>query len=146
MYRPLRHVALAAALLGAITSTGCQLVSGTPSSLVGPTWQWTASQETAPARQTVTPDPENYTIAFLNDGTLNVKADCNSVAGTYAVGIPLDLTITLGPSTLAACGDESLDVVYLDLLSRVASYSTTSGQLNLDLADGAGAMQFRAAP
>ena len=123
---------------------GCQPGAST-SSLAGPIWEWTASQETSPAHQSVTPDPENYTIKFGTDGTVAIKADCNNVAGTYVATPPLDLTITLGPSTLVACGDDSLGSTFLTLLSSVASYSTTSGQLNLDLANDAGAMQFRAA-
>ena len=139
----------AVALLALLVAAACQASpggSGTPSTdLAGPTWQWTASQETTPARQSVTPDPENYTIRFATDGTVAIKADCNNVSGTYTVGVPLDLTITLGPSTLAACGEDSLGAIYLDMLTKVASYSTANGQLNLEFADGAGAMQFRAA-
>lgn len=133
-----RRLALIA-VVGAVAVAGCQ----TGDSLAGPTWQWTAVQETNPTRQAVTPDPENYTIEFLTDGTVKVKADCNSLSGTYTVGVPLDLTINLATTTMAACGDASLDGMYLEFLGRVASYSTGGGELKLDLADDAGAMQFK---
>lgn len=129
------------ALVAAVAVAGCQ--SG--DSLAGPTWQWTALQETNPAGQAVTPDPANYTIEFLTDGTVNVKADCNSLSGTYTVGVPLDLTIDLATTTMAACGDPSLDAIFLESLGRVVSYSTGGGELKLDLADDAGAMQFKTA-
>jgi heat shock protein HslJ len=126
------------ALVATFVVAGCQ--SG--GSLAGPTWQWTALEETNAAGQQVTSDPATYTIEFLTDGTVSVKADCNSMTGTYTVGIPLDLTIDLAAQTLAACGDPSLDRVYLENLSRISSYSTDGGELRLFFADDVGAMQF----
>jgi heat shock protein HslJ len=127
------------ALVATVVVAGCQ--SG--DSLAGPIWQWTALEETNPAGQPVTPDPATYTIEFLTDGTVIVKADCNSLSGTYTVGLPLDLTIDLAAPTLAACGDPSLDRVYLENLSRISSYSTDGGALRLFFADDVGAMRFR---
>ena len=127
------------ALVATVVVAGCQ--SG--DSLAGPTWQWTALEETNTAGQPVTPDPATYTIEFLTDGTVNVKADCNSLSGTYTVGIPLDLTINLAATTMASCGDPSLDGMYLEFLSRISSYSTDNGELRLFFADDVGAMQFR---
>ena len=119
------------ALLGALVIAGCQASD----SLAGPTWQWTG--------QTAGQDPTSYTIEFRMDGTVEVTADCNSVTGTYTVGVPLDLTIDVATPELAACGDQSLHSVYLENLSRVTSYSTGGGVLSLDFGDEAGAMQFR---
>lgn len=127
------------ALVAAVALAGCQ----TGDSLAGPTWQWTAQQVTNAAGQPVTPDPASYTIEFLSDGTVNVKADCNSLSGTYTVGVPLDLTINLATTTMASCGDLSLDGMYLELLGRISTYSTNSGELRLFFADDVEAMQFR---
>jgi heat shock protein HslJ len=110
--------------------------------LAGQAWHWTALQQSNPANETITPDSERYTIEFLTDGTVHVQADCNSLSGTYTVGVPLDLTINRATTTMAACDDPSLDAMYLESLGRVASYSTDNGVLNLDLADDGGAMQF----
>ena len=118
------------ALLGALAIAGCQ--SG--DSLAGPTWQW-AAQPAAVA-------PDSYTIEFRTDGTVEIGADCNDVTGTYAVGVPLDLTIDVASPEQAACGDQSLDAEFLGNLSRVSSYSTDGGVLSLYFADEAGAMQF----
>ncbi len=128
----------AIALAGALAVAGCQ--SG--DSLAGPTWQWASEEETNPAGQSVVPDPASYTIEFLTDGTVNVKADCNDLTGTYTVGVPLDLTIDLASSPVADCGDSSLDRVYLDYLSRISTYSTGGGELILFFADDVEAMRF----
>jgi heat shock protein HslJ len=97
------------------------------------------------AGQPVTPEPGRYTIEFLTDGTVNVTADCNDLTGTYTIGVPLDLTINLTASTLAVCGDRSLDRTYLEDLARISSYSTESGELRLHIADDDGAMRFSTA-
>ena len=127
------------ALVAAVAVAGCQ----TGDSLAGSTWQWTAQEGINSAGQPVTPDPANYTIEFLTDGTVNVKADCYSLSGTYTVGVPLDLTINLATPTPGACGDLSLDSVFLEYLGRISSYSTGSGELKLFFADDVGAMPFR---
>ena len=88
------------------------------------------------------PNPENYTIIFNTDGTLSGKADCNVFGGTYAQ--ESGFTITLGPSTMAYCGDESLDAVYLQLLSSVAAGGPDgAGNLALETAGGAQRMLFK---
>jgi heat shock protein HslJ len=124
-------VAASIALLISLAIAGCQ--SG--DSLAGPTWQWTAQSG----------NPESYTIEFRTDGTVEVSADCNTVSGTYTVGVPLDLTIDVPSADLAACGDPSLDGTYFEDLGRVSSYSTDGGGLRLYFDDEAGAMQFRSA-
>jgi heat shock protein HslJ len=116
----------------------CQSSSG--SGLTGKTWQWTGSTTTVPASQSVVPDPENYTITFNTDGTFAAKVDCNQVAGDYTTS-GSDLTISPGPSTLAACPEGSLDALYLDGLDRAASYSISGTDLTITL-DDEGTMQF----
>jgi heat shock protein HslJ len=119
----------------------CQSSSG--SGLTGKTWQWTGSTTTVPASQSVVPDPENYTITFNTDGTFAAKVDCNQVAGDYTTS-GSDLTITPGPSTLAACPEGSLDAVYLDGLGRAKTFSISGTDLTITL-DDEGTMQFVAA-
>jgi heat shock protein HslJ len=122
----------------ALAVAGCQGAE----SLAGPTWQWTAEQETNSAGQPVIADPTAYTIEFLTNGTVNVRADCNMLTGTYSVGVPLDLTIAVATPTNTACGETSHDRVYLEYLSRVSSYSTHNGELKLFFADEVGGMTF----
>jgi hypothetical protein len=63
-------------------------------------WQWSDLVETMPASQSVVPDPQNYTLTFLPDGTVSIKADCNMLGGTYTLDGG-SLAIQLGPSTMA---------------------------------------------
>lgn len=104
-------------------------------------WQWSAVVETEPASQSVVPHPENYTLRLSGDGSLSIKADCNMVSGSYSLDGGA-LTLELGPSTLAFCGEESLDQHYVGFLSNVESYVIENGQLVLELKEGAGQMTF----
>ena len=51
-------------------------------SITGIVWQWTTV--TDQGKTTTVPNPENYTIIFNTDGTLNGKADCNTFNGVYS--------------------------------------------------------------
>jgi len=104
-------------------------------------WQWREMVETEPASQSLVLHPENYTLRLLSDGSLNIKADCNMVGGSYTLESG-GLTLELGPTTLAYCGEESLDHLFLGFLSSVERYVVENGQLVLELKDGAGRMTF----
>lgn len=99
-------------------------------SILDVTWQWKEVVETEPASQSVVPDPENYTLTLREDGSAEIKADCNQVGATYTQQGSA-LIITLGPSTMAACGEDSLDQQYLAFLDRVNSFGMLSGDLQL---------------
>lgn len=133
--RPLFTIAALAALFAL---AGCQVGD----SLAGPTWQWTAVQHNPPI-EAVAPVPQDYTIEFLTDGTVNIKADCTKLTGTYIIGVPVDVSIHVPTTATAACGDASLDTIFLESLGRVASYATGGGALQLEFADDAGTMQFQ---
>ena len=105
-------------------------------------WQWISLVETQPAFQGLIPDSENYTITFLDDENVSLKADCNMVLATYTVS-GSSMTIQTGPSTLAFCGEDSQDVFYLGLIDQVVSYELVQGRLELGLADDAGTMGFQ---
>jgi heat shock protein HslJ len=108
----------------------------------GIVWQWTSvTNQTAKETQTV-PNPESYTIIFNADGTLNGKADCNSFTGTYSQ--QNGLIIKLGASTMAFCGEASLDQQYLQLLGNiVAGGPDGAGGLALETAGGEQRMMFK---
>ena len=100
-------------------------------------WQWADLVETSPAAQSVVPNPENYTVTLLSDGRASLKADCNQVQVTYTLdGNNLTFNM-LGPSTLAFCGEESLDTQFLGLLSSVNSWAMDGDRLNMMTSDGA---------
>ena len=105
-------------------------------------WQWAALTETEPAGQSVVPDPQNYVLVLNADGSASIKADCNMVQWTYTLeGDSLTFN-TLGPSTLAYCGDESSDQLYLQKLGMGGAVSLDGDRLVLDLNEDAGRMVF----
>ena len=113
-------------------------------SITGIVWQWTSVTDRSNGNETTTivPSPENYTIVFNSDGTLEGKADCNSFSGTYSQ--ENGFTITLGPSTMAYCGDTSMDTQYLQLLGSVAAGGPDGkGSLALESAGGVQRMMFQ---
>jgi heat shock protein HslJ len=90
-----------------------------PNSITDIVWEWESVTDRPTSETTTVPDPENYTLTFKDDGTFSGQADCNQISGTYSQDAGFSLT--LGPSTMAFCGEESLDVQYLDLLNGVAA-------------------------
>lgn len=52
--------------------------------LIGTVWQWKYSRYNNDT-QTVPAEPRKYTVQFLDEGKLNVKADCNLKGGTYSI-------------------------------------------------------------
>jgi heat shock protein HslJ len=119
--------------------------SSTPTStdsVQGIVWQWTSLTNKPTGETTTIDNPENYTITFNADDTLNGKADCNNFTGTYSQ--ESGFSITLGATTMAFCGEESLDQQYLTLLSSVvAGGPDGAGGLALENAGGEQRMLFQ---
>lgn len=94
----------------------------------------------------LTADPAaNYTIDFMEDGQVSVQADCNRAIGEYTDNSPA-LSISLGPTTLAACSPDSIDGAYLQALNNASLYFFEGDQLYIDLTYDSGTMEFVAAP
>ena len=111
-------------------------------SITGIVWQWTSLTNQTTKETTTISNPENYTITFNTDGTLNGLADCNTFTGTYSQ--ENGFTITLGASTKAFCGEASLDQQYLTLLgSVVAGGPDGAGGFALETAGGEQRMEFK---
>ncbi len=125
----------------AIALAACGGQSEEAPSIEGTTWKWVEYQDTADENNITVSTPANYTLT-LNDGTANIKADCNEVSWTYELeGSNLKFN-TLGASTMAFCGEDSLDTVYLDRLGNTATYVLSDGKLLLNLQADAGNMVF----
>ena len=104
-------------------------------------WQWESVTDQPTGETTTVTDPENYTLIFRDDGTFSGQADCNNISGTYTN--EGGFILTLGPSTMAACGEDSLDQQYLDLLnSVVAGGPDGAGGFALEWAGGEKRMEF----
>lgn len=111
--------------------------------LTAAVWQWVSFAD--PNGTTDVPDPTRYTIQFAADGQASIQADCNQVIATYTVGEDGALSIVLGPSTMAACGPESLDQIFLAALPGVTTAYSLEGDpdLYLSLAAEAGTLRFQ---
>jgi heat shock protein HslJ len=110
--------------------------------LIGPVWRW---QQTLmnDGRGLIPDNPGNYTVHFMADGNVAVQADCNQVLGDYIVD-GSSLSVTLGPSTLAACPEGSLAGPFVTNLGAASTYYFQDGMLFIDLLMASGTMQFEA--
>jgi heat shock protein HslJ len=103
-------------------------------------WEWVST--TDPAQGTVAVnDPSRYVILFNDDGTVAIQADCNNVGASYTTD-GSNISITTGPSTMAACPSDSLDSQFLAQLTSAAIYFIEGGNLYLDLPADSGTMRF----
>lgn len=119
---------------------GEELLRYEASDLIGYVWVWVEFLEN---NDTITrPNmPANYTIEFMPDGQVAVQADCNRALGTYTLN-GSQIAIELGPTTLAACPEDSLSDEYLSLLSDAVIYFREGEFLYLDIMMDAGTMKF----
>lgn len=123
-----------------LNEAGQEVLNYKASDLVGYVWAWVEFVEN---NDTVThPNmPANYTLEFMPDGQVAVQADCNRANGTYTVtGSQID--IELGPTTLAACPEDSLSDEYLRLLDDAVIYFREGDFLYLDIMMDVGTMKF----
>jgi heat shock protein HslJ len=105
-------------------------------------WLWDSVTDNSTGQTTGVPKPDQYTISFNTNGTVNGLADCNTFTGTYSQASGLAIKVT--SMTRAACPDGSLDQQYIDLLTNVASGGPDgAGNLALETAGGAQRMLFQ---
>jgi heat shock protein HslJ len=135
-----RWAAVASAVVLVLLAACTEGTSG----LVGPTWRWTNLTENAPLAHSDVADPDRYTLTLADDGSFQVRADCNTVAGTYVTDGD-EITLSLGPSTLVACPEDSQADQFVGLLHTVSTFGVEGDELALHLADRAGTMRFEAA-
>jgi heat shock protein HslJ len=153
MIRPIRFVAVAAlvvALAGCATMRDpapWMLVTGPTAEHAGEPvvlWLWQDTLMNDGARR-VPRSPQNYTIRFVGEGRVEVRADCSRGAGRYRAHA--DGAILIGDFTTprAACPTGSLDAEFLRDLENARRYSfSDSGELWLGLGRDSGSMRFRA--
>ena len=117
-----------------------------PAAAVGDTaltaqaWQWVSFLDQVEGEINIT-DPQNYTVAFQTDGSVQVKADCNNASGTYAANAG-NMSIVLGATTMVACAPESRGNDFLNYLGGAALYHIENGRLSIDLIADSGTMTF----
>ncbi|MEY3297873.1 MAG: hypothetical protein RLZZ597_1133 [Cyanobacteriota bacterium] len=108
--------------------------------LVGTVWELQQIQMNDGA-QFVADPPQNYTVEFTDGGEVFIQADCNRAAGAFTLEGGM-LSITLGPTTTAACPDGSIDTQFLSSLSNANLVFFEGDDMFIDLAYDSGTMQF----
>lgn len=102
------------------------------SEITGTVWQWVQTRYNDD-RKAVPAEPKSYTVEFREDGTLNVKADCNQKGGTYSTfEEEKRLSIEITHATMAACPEGSLEDEFVRALSAAAIYFIKDGDLYID--------------
>lgn len=109
-------------LEAAFEALGKEAARLTSKNLPGTSWELLLIQD-AVTKSNVD-DPTAYVVTFNEAGRMTIQADCNLVNADYMIGDAGALTITVGPSTLAACPEGSLSEKFLQLLSEVVSFQT----------------------
>lgn len=107
--------------------------------LTGITWEWVAT--TTPVEEIVVEVPGTYTILFNEDGTANVKADCNNIIADYTTD-GSSISIVLGPTTQVACANPERDTQFTNGLTNAAIYFFEGGELYMDMFADGGTMRF----
>lgn len=129
---------------GILTFTPPQAVRAMPLSarstpLAGPVWNLT--EMIYPGYQIGLTEMGRYTLLFDPGGGVAVRADCNISVGSYSQTGD-ELTLALGPTTLAACPPNSLADEFLRALSGSAFYTLEEGRLSLQLQDQGSMLVF----
>jgi heat shock protein HslJ len=130
-------VLLAAASLLPTYSAGAQdIPSEAPAPAIPPIpWQLTAF-----SGADASIEPGLYTVHFLPDGTVNIRADCNWVAGFWSgANGALDVSVTM--TTVAECPAGSLEEPFVQALDVATSY-TFADNMTLIITGPAGEMRF----
>jgi len=95
----------------------------------------------------VTPDDKTkYTVAFTNDGNLNVRFDCNRGRGTWILNGPNE--VRFGPLALTRvmCPPGSMHDHLVKQWPQVRSYSLKGGRLFLSLRADSGTYELERVP
>lgn len=131
------------ALLGATACVAPSSGPGVPP-LPGTVWELQQIQFNDGTLLTATP-PENYTAEFAEDGQVFVRADCNRAVGQFTEASDGRLSISMGPTTLAACPEGSIGPQFLQALNDSNSFFFQDDDLFVELKFDSGTMQFSGA-
>ena len=105
-------------------------------------WQWISFID---SEATFDVDiPATYTLAFGEDGIVEIVADCNTAIASYRV-VSTDagnLSMDVAPRSTDNCSSDSRSEQFLTLLAAAAEYAYVDGQLHIDLMADGGTMVF----
>ena len=129
----------------AVPATGTRQpqISEPVSILAGTSWRLVHFQSSDDAIGTIVPpNVQNYTLQFMNDGTLAMRLDCNRASSKWQARPSSagggSLSISPGTMTRAMCGPGAIDVRLAQDVARVRSYTLRDGRLSLALEADAG--------
>ncbi len=135
---------VAAALLGAAACVAPSSEPGVPP-LTGSVWELQQIQMSDGTLLSADP-PEHYTAEFSEDGQVFIRADCNRAIGQFTATADGQVSIDIGPTTLAACPESSIGTQFLQALDNASLYFFDNDDLFIDLQLDSGTMQFSSAP
>jgi heat shock protein HslJ len=110
------------------------------SSLTDAIWRWQGTVYNNDT-ESVSADPDRFTLTLQSDGKVSIRADCNRGGGTYILD-EKKLSITITHTTRAACPPGSLEKPYIRDLNGVAGWFFKEGDLYLDIKFDTGTMKF----
>jgi para-nitrobenzyl esterase len=136
----MRPLVLAVLLLSA-----CAPLAPPADPLPGTTWQLVRFQG-GDGTVLVPDDRAKYTVAFMSDGTVSVRFDCNRGRGGWSS--PQKNALTFGPMALtrAMCPPGSLHDHMVRQWPYVRSYVLKDGRLYLSLMADGGTFEFEPVP
>jgi heat shock protein HslJ len=123
-------------VLGSADSGGS--AAGGPN-IIGVLWRWKGLSGATGVSEVGNPD--SYTVEFMPDGNVAVKADCNQAGGTYML-TGNTISIEILTMTMAACPPDSRSDEFIEHLNAAASYFVKEGSLFIELEDDGGMMEF----
>lgn len=108
-------------------------------SLTNTLWRWESLQ--TPVDKITVSNPENYTLEFMSDGTVQVQADCNRGRGKYTVN-GKSITLSGIALTRRACPGNSLDNRFTRSLGAARTFFFQDDALYMDMFADGGTMRF----
>jgi para-nitrobenzyl esterase len=116
-------------------------VTALPKEVTDVAWEWVSF--TTPVEEITIDAPERYTVQFMKEERVAMKADCNRGNGPYTLGA--DRQIAFGPFALTRmmCPPGSLSDRFVKELGRATSYFLQDGDLFLELPVDSGTLRLR---
>ena len=102
-------------------------------------WRWENTETSG--EKTALDKSENYTLEFMADGKIRVKADCNRGGGSYKSD-GNSLTFSAIFTTKMYCGDNSLDNRFLRGLESAQTFEIKDNSLLIKSANDNETMKF----
>jgi len=110
--------------------------------IIGPVWQWVTTRYNNDTVFTRSADAAGYTLQMKQDGTIEIRGDCNRGGGSFTMN-GRKLIIAITHTTRAACPEGSQEDLFIRDLNRTSGYSLKNGTLYLDLQYDSGTMELR---